>query len=73
MNDKGITNVNGEVMEALPNTMFRVKLEDGRVILTTLTGRLRRGYVRVFPGDRVKVEMTQYDTNRGRIGYKYSK
>lgn len=61
----------GEVLEALPNTMFKVRLEDGKVILATLTGRMRRGFVRIFPGDKVKVEMTQYDKDRGRIIYKY--
>lgn len=56
---------------ALPNTMFRVTLSDGRLILATLTGRMRRAYVRIFPGDRVKVEMTPYDEARGRIVYKF--
>ena len=60
----------GEVKESLPNTMFRVTLVDGRSILTTLTGKMRRNFSRVFPGDRVKVEMTPYDTNRGRIVFK---
>ncbi len=63
--------VNGVVTAALPNTMFRVELGEGRVILATLTGKMRRNYVRVFPGDKVKVEMTPYDENRGRINYKY--
>ncbi len=61
----------GEVREALPNTMFRIVLTDGRVILGTLTGRMRRGFIRIFPGDRVKVEMTEYDKDRGRIVYKF--
>ena len=61
----------GEVREALPNTMFRVALADGRMILATLTGRMRRGFIRIFPGDRVKVEMTIYDKDRGRIVYKF--
>lgn len=60
----------GEVMAALPNTMFRVKLDDGRIILTTLTGRLRRSFVRILPGDKVIVEMTPYDKDRGRISQK---
>lgn len=61
----------GEVKESLPNTMFRVSLADGRLILTTLTGKMRRNFARVFPGDRVRVEMTPYDTNRGRIVAKF--
>lgn len=63
----GSTEVEGVVTQALPNTMFRVELSDGRLILATLKGRMRRAYVRIFPGDRVKVEMTPYDEERGRI------
>ena len=66
-----VTEVDGTVSQALPNTMFRVELTDGRVILATLKGRMRRAYIRIFPGDRVKVEMTPYDEARGRIVYKY--
>lgn len=69
--NKDIKQIVGIVKEALPNTMFRVELEDGRVVLTTLKGRMRRRYIRVFPGDKVKVEMTKYDKERGRIVYKY--
>ncbi len=61
----------GKVTQSLPNTMFRVELDDGRVILTTLTGKMRKNYVRIFPGDRVKIEMTKYDIDRGRIVFKY--
>lgn len=63
----GIVKINGKILESLPNTMFRVELEDGRVILTSLKGTLRRRYVRIFPGDTVVVEMTKYDEDRGRI------
>lgn len=63
--------IDGTVLAALPNTMFRVELSDGRVILATLRGKMRRNYIRIFPGDRVKVEMTKYDAERGRIVYKY--
>jgi len=66
-----VSTYNGKVTQALPNTMFRVELDDGRVLLTTLTGRMRKNYIRIFPGDRVKVEMTKYDVDRGRIVYKY--
>jgi translation initiation factor IF-1 len=68
---KDTTKIDGTITEALPNTMFRVELVDGRLILATLRGKMRRGYIRVFPGDRVKVEMTKYDEERGRIVYKY--
>ncbi len=69
--DERNVKINGVVTEALPNTMFRVELEDGRLVLTTLIGKMRRRYIRVFPGDKVKVEMTPYDKERGRIVYKY--
>jgi len=63
--------IDGTVVEALPNTMFRIEVAEGKVILATLKGILRRRYVRIFPGDRVRVEMTKYDTDRGRIVEKY--
>lgn len=65
-----ITEVEGVVTQALPNTMFRVELVGGKLILATLKGRMRRAYIRIFPGDRVKVEMTKYDEERGRIAAK---
>lgn len=73
MKDSKNTVIDGEVKEALPNTMFRVVLADGRVVLATLTGKMRRGFIRIFPGDKVKVEMTVYDKDRGRIVYKWAK
>ncbi len=71
MSKKKNVQINGVVKEALPNTMFRVELEDGRLILAVLKGIMRRRYVRVFPGDNVKVEMTPYDEERGRIIFKF--
>lgn len=71
-NDKTIV-AEGKVLESLPNTMFRIQLDNGDKVLTTLKGRLRRSYVRVFPGDRVRIEMTVYDNARGRIIYKINK
>ena len=71
MENKDSTFVDGTITQALPNTMFRVELIDGKVILASLKGKLRRNYIRIFPGDKVKVEMTRYDTERGRIVYKY--
>ena len=70
MKTKNVIVVEGSVSAALPNTMFRVELTDGRSILTTLTGKMRRNYVRIFPGDRVKVELSPYDLSRGRITYR---
>ena len=71
MKNQTLTNIDGTVTEALPNTMFRVELVNGKVILASLRGKMRRGYIRIFPGDKVKVEMTPYDLERGRIVYKY--
>lgn len=65
------TFLDGTVLAALPNTMFKVELADGKVVLATLRGRLRRNFIRIFPGDKVKVEMTPYDEERGRIVFKY--
>lgn len=71
MDNTDATFLDGTVLTALPNTMFKVELEDGRMVLATLRGKLRRNYIRVFPGDKVKVEMTRFDEERGRIVYKY--
>ncbi|MEK7526289.1 MAG: translation initiation factor IF-1 [Patescibacteria group bacterium] len=70
MDEKQNTIIEGEIREALPNTMFKILLNDGREVLCTLSGRMRKNYVRVFPGDKVRVEMTPYDDKRGRIVYK---
>ena len=71
MDNNGTYTLNGTVTELLPNTMFRVVTVDGKSLLTTLKGKMRKAYVRVFPGDKVKVEMTKYDVDRGRIVLKY--
>ena len=65
-----MTEVNGVVSEALPNTQFRVALEDGREILAHLAGKMRLHRIRVMPGDKVKLEMSPYDTDKGRITYR---
>ena len=57
----------GEVTEALPNTMFRVKLENGHIVLCHISGKMRMNYIRILPGDKVTVEMTPYDLNKARI------
>ena len=61
------TFLEGVASEALPNTMFKVVLEDGREILAHLSGKMRLHYIKVLPGDRVRVEMTPYDETKGRI------
>jgi translation initiation factor IF-1 len=63
--------LDGEVIEALPNTMFRVKADNGLDVLATLSGRMRRFYVRVLLGDRVQVEVSPYDPTKGRVTYRY--
>lgn len=63
--------VDGVVSENLPNTLFRVKLADNRIILGHLSGKMRLNYIRILPGDRVKVTMTPYDETKGRIVYRY--
>jgi translation initiation factor IF-1 len=62
--------VDGKVKESLPNTMFRVELENGHVILAHLSGKMRKHYIRIVPGDRVKVALSPYDLTRGRIIYR---
>ncbi len=59
--------VEGVVRESLPNTMFRVEIQNGHVILAHLSGKMRKNYIRIVPGDRVKVELSPYDLTRGRI------
>ena len=61
----------GEVVEALPNAMFRVKCDNGLVVLATISGRMRQFYIRILPGDRVTVEVSPYDPSRGRITYRH--
>jgi translation initiation factor IF-1 len=61
----------GEVVEALPNTMFRVQLDNELEILAHISGKMRMNYIRILPGDRVKVELSPYDLTRGRITYRF--
>jgi len=78
MTKPNVIEVRGEVVEALPNTMFRVAVSAGqipsvsetKIVLCHLSGRMRIHYVRILPGDRVKVELTPYDLTRGRITYR---
>ncbi|MBI3143266.1 MAG: translation initiation factor IF-1 [Bacteroidetes bacterium] len=61
----------GVVVEALPNAMFRVELENGHEILAHISGKMRMYYIRILPGDKVKIEMSPYDLTKGRITYRY--
>lgn len=63
--------VEGTVIELLPNTQFMVELDNGHKVLAYLSGRMRKYYIRILLGDRVRVEMTPYDLDRGRITYRY--
>lgn len=67
--EEGIS-VEGTVVEALPNAMFRVELENGHKILAHVSGKMRRYFIRILPGDQVTVEMSPYDLTRGRITYR---
>jgi translation initiation factor IF-1 len=60
----------GEVVETLPNTMFRVKLENGHVVTAHISGKMRKNYIRILTGDHVRVELTPYDLSKGRITYR---
>jgi translation initiation factor IF-1 len=66
-NDKELVKLEGEVIETLPSTTFKVKLENGHEILAHISGRMRVNYIRLIPGDRVLVEMSPYDLTKGRI------
>ncbi len=68
---KDAIEVEGTVSEVLPNATFRVELENGHEVLAYLSGKMRKFYIRVLEGDRVKVEMSPYDLTRGRITYRY--
>jgi translation initiation factor IF-1 len=71
MSKEEMVEVEGEVTEALPNTMFRVQLDNGHSVLGHISGKMRRYYIRILPGDRVKVELSPYDLTRGRITYRF--
>jgi translation initiation factor IF-1 len=63
--------VSAVVLETLPNAMFRVELENKHTVLAHVSGKMRKNWIRILPGDHVKVELTPYDLNRGRIVYRY--
>jgi translation initiation factor IF-1 len=63
--------VEGEVVEALPSVMFRIRVDGGHEVLAKISGKMRKNYIRILPGDRVKVELSPYDLSRGRITYRH--
>ncbi|MCQ2185763.1 MAG: translation initiation factor IF-1 [Bacteroidales bacterium] len=61
----------GVIVETLPNAMFKVELENGHVILAHISGKMRMNYIKILPGDKVKVEISPYDLTKGRISFRY--
>lgn len=70
MAKEDVIQMQGEVLETLPNATFRVKLENGHIVLGYISGKMRMNYIRILPGDKVTVELTPYDLSRARIVYR---
>ncbi len=70
MAKEDVIEMQGEVLETLPNAMFRVKLENGHVVLGHISGKMRMHYIRILPGDKVTVQLTPYDLTKGRIVFR---
>jgi len=68
--DKDVIEMEGEITEALPSALFRVKLETGQLVLAHVSGKIRKNFIRILPGDKVRVELSPYDLTRGRITYR---
>jgi translation initiation factor IF-1 len=68
-----VIEIEGKVVDTLPNAMFKVELENGAVILAHVSGKIRKNFIRILPGDRVRVEMSPYDLTKGRITYRFIK
>ena len=71
MSKEDVIEVEGKVLEALPNAMFQVELENGHVVLAHVSGKIRMNFIRILPGDKVTIELTPYDLTRGRITYRF--
>ena len=71
MSKEDVIEVEGTVVEALPNAMFQVELENGHVVLAHVSGKMRMNFILILPGDKVTMELTPYDLNRGRITYRF--
>ncbi|TDM14102.1 translation initiation factor IF-1 [Macrococcus bovicus] len=71
MAKQDVIELEGTVLDTLPNTMFKVELENGHEILAHVSGKIRMNYIRILPGDKVTVEMSPYDLTRGRITYRF--
>ena len=71
MSKQDVIEVEGRVVEKLPNAMFQVELENGHVVLAHVSGKIRMHFIRILPGDKVTIELTPYDLTRGRITYRF--
>lgn len=71
MSKQDVIEVEGKVLEALPNAMFQVEMENGHVVLAHVSGKIRMNFIRILPGDKVTIELTPYDLTRGRITYRF--
>ena len=71
MSKQDVIEVEGTILEALPNAIFQVQLVNGHTILAHISGKIRMNFIKILPGDKVTVELTPYDLNRGRITYRY--
>ena len=71
MSKEDVIEVEGTVVEALPNAMFQVQLENGHIVLAHVSGKMRMNFIRILPGDKVTIELTPYDLKRGRITYRF--
>lgn len=71
MSKQDVIEVEGTVVESLPNAMFQVKLENGHIVMAHISGKIRMNFIRILPGDKVTVELTPYDLKRGRITYRF--
>ena len=71
MSKQDVIEVEGKVLEALPNATYQVELENGHVVLAHVSGKIRMNFIRILPGDKVTIELTPYDLTRGRITYRF--
>ena len=70
MSKEDVIEMQGEIVENLPNATFRVKLENGHIVLGHISGKMRMHYIKILPGDKVRIELSPYDLTRGRITYR---
>ena len=68
---KDVIEIEGKILESMPNAMFRVELENGHEIIAHISGKMRMHYIKILPGDKIKVEMSPYDLSKGRIVFRY--